>query len=313
MNWMRAMGWSVMGVILSAVIAASAMGQDGASYDARAKNYRAPEASLAGAKDTPERTAAIMPLFEGKVDEALPKVKALAEGGDVAAAMLLGRLYQRQSKLPVPADPMMALYFYMLASKEGSGEASELIAEMVEQKNLTPAQANGEASFWRNKAREQGWKQQRLAVSCLDWIHGPEQLQCKEWPIAPAMAAKMPPEAQQACPTETEMAALRGRGMTGSLRPDGGSLRLEAGPEARALLIFDHAVPSEEDLKEPDAASVIYIQTKENQWAMLPRDAPLLDRYVILTPGGAGVGQLMLQAQAVDGSMTGGACSEFTR
>ena len=122
----------------------------------------------------------------------------------------------------------------------------------------------------------------------------------------------MPTDIEPQCPTENEMASLRQHGMTGMIRQNGGALRLDAGPRARALLILDHPVASEADLKEPDSASVIYIQTPENRWRMLPPNAPLLDRFLILTPNRPDMMERMtLSSQAVDGSLSGGACSQF--
>jgi hypothetical protein len=300
-------------IIMMSTITVCAATQDGASYDARAKSYRAPEASLAGAADTPERMAAIAPLWQGKIDEALPKLRQLAENGDIPTELFLGKLYQTQSKLPIPADPRTALHFYTVASQNGSGEASELIAEMVEQNQISETLSNGNADFWRTKARRQGWKQQRLSAYCFDWIHGAEPLHCEKLPNPPA-SMKMPPEVEPQCPTEDEMASLRRQGMTGMIRQNGGALRLDAGPRARALLILDHPVSSEADLKEPDSASVVYIQNSENRWRMLPPDAPLLDRFLILTPNRPDYMERMtLSSQAVDGSLSGGACSRFTR
>jgi hypothetical protein len=296
-------------LVCAMMIGAQLAAQDGASFDAAAKEYKAPAASLAGATDTPERMAALAPLWQGKVDEALPKLKELAESGDIASALFLGGLYRAQSRLPVPPDPATALHFFTLASEHGSGEASELIAEMVEQKQISETLAKGDSGFWRNKARQQGWKQQRLSAYCFDWTHGPEPLHCEK-PTSSGAAANLPPESQPQCPTDNEMETLRTLGMRGMIRQNGGITNLVPGPSARALLILDHAVPSEADLKEPDAGSVIYIQTPQDRWRMVPRDAPLLDRFLILTPADT-AGRMTMMAQAVDGSRSGGACSEF--
>ena len=86
------------------------------------------------------------------------------------------------------------------------------------------------------------------------------------------------------------MKRMKQQGLTGQISMDGGAFRLDHGPKARAILLLDHAVSSEEDLLEPDATSVIYVQTTTNHWRMLPSSAPLLDRFLILIPGGAGRG-----------------------
>ena len=307
----------VKGLYLACAIVMTSNGvsltaQDGASFDPAAREYKAPAASLAGTVDTPERMAALAPLSQGNVDEALPKLKQLAESGDVSIAIFLGRLYQNQSRLPVAADPATALHFFTLASQRGSGEASELIAEMVELKQISEDLAKGDAGFWRIKARQQGWRQERLSAYCFDWTHGPEPLHCEKLPSS-AGPVNMPLEIEPQCPTDTEMESLRALGMTGMIRQNGGTTNLVPGPRARAVLILDHPVPREADMEEPDGASVIYIQTPQDRWRVIPPDAPLLDRFLILTPNRPDMMErMMLMSQAVDGSSSGGACSEFT-
>lgn len=69
--------------------ASQATAQDGASYDPHAEAYRAPALSLAGAKDTPERTAAIGLLWQGDLTGGVVMLTKLAESGDVPSALLL--------------------------------------------------------------------------------------------------------------------------------------------------------------------------------------------------------------------------------
>ncbi len=298
--------------LLLAYAALACAAQDGASYDPHAKEYRAPVLSLAGTPDTPEITAALMPLWQGNVDKALPELRRLAEGGDVGSALLLGLIYRQQSKLPVPKDPLEALRFYRIASSRGSGEASERIAEMAEN-NEIPAQPDGDAATWRALAVKQGWVEEKLAVICFDWIHGPEPLHCEKRPGLPPLAVSALRGGLEQCPNEAEMALLLQQGLTGSISENGGALRNQNGPWARAILIVDHSVPSEQDLREPYAASVIYIQTPADRWRMLPPTAPLLDRFLILTPDAAGAGSMSMMAQFPDGSSSGGACSGFSK
>lgn len=276
----------------------SGAAQDGAAYDPSAKKYQAPALSLAGAKDTPERTAAIGLLWRGEIDKALSALTQLAESGDAPSALLLGGLY-RKSKLPIPVDKLKALHFYKLASSQGSGEGSERIAEMIEDKEL-PSQPEGDAAYWRRLAVKQGWIQQELAVYCYDWIHGPETLHCDTHPT--------PSDSLEQCPNDHEMATLREQGLTGHLQLSGGGLRFENGPHAKAILIVDRPVSTEQDLREPDKASVIYIETPENGWRMLPSNAPLLDRFLILTPSKERRNPMSIAVQDTDGSTTGSSC-----
>ncbi len=268
--------------------------QDGASYTPAAKAYRAAQPSLAGSPDTPERSAALAPLWQGHAEEALPKLKALADAGDVPSALLLANFYRRQSRLPVKADPALAVHYLSLASAAHCGEASELMAEMIEKHEVEASAAGGDASFWRDKAREQGWKQQQLKVAAYDWIHGPEVLHCQVF---------VPSEG---CPTDAQLENLQAQGITGLLRFHASWTSSQSGPEAGAMLILDHNAPTEQDLLEPDSASVIYLQTPANTWRMFPADAPLLDRYLVLKPNEGGRGTMLLEVQNVDGSGGGG-------
>jgi hypothetical protein len=280
------------------------LAQDGASYDPHAKDYRAPEFSLASAKDTPERMTALGLLLHGDTGKGISALKQLAADGDAASALLLGGMYRHQSNLPIAPDPMEALRLYRLASSQGSGEGSERIAEMIEGREV---QVEGDAKAWRALAVKQGWVQEQFAASCFDWTHGPQVLQCNS--EGPPPASMTPSE----CPTEEEMALLRGRGMTGSLQINGGAGSASRnGPEARAILILDHPIPGEQDLKQPMASSVIYIQTPEDRWQMLPPTAPMTNLYLILSPKAGGRGRTSIGAQNPDGSIGGSICSRFT-
>lgn len=282
--------------------------QDGAGYNPDAKTYRAPALSLAGSTDTPERLAALGPLWQGKFEESVAALKRLADGGDVISALFLAALYRKQSKLPIEADPALALHYYRIASSAGSGEASEHIAEMTEEHEI-PAQAEGGADYWRSLAVKQGWNEQRLEVACFNWTHEPKPIHCE---IRHMPGRNMPTEYQQQCPTESEMKSLVKAGLTGTIRMDGGDWGVGPGPGARAILVLDHTVPGETDLMVPDATSVIYIQTPQDRWRMIPASARLLNRFIILKPESAGVGYMGVAVQAVDGSQSGGACGEFT-
>jgi hypothetical protein len=182
---------------------------------------------------------------------------------------------------------------------------------MIKNKEI-PAQPEGGAGFWRDLAVKQGWIEQKLAYYCFDWIHGPEPLHCETFQTG-GIAANMPPGAEVQCPSDNEMTLLRQNGVTGIIRINGGTIADNHGPHAEAILIVDHSVPTEEDLKQPNATLVIYIQTPQNRWRMLPSTASLLDRFLILTPDAAGDGRTNIAAQNVDGSQSGGTCSIFRK
>ena len=110
------------------------------------------------------------------------------------------------------------------------------------------------------------------------------------------------------------MADLRRQGLTGTLRQNSGGAPKSDGPTAKAILIMDRPVASEQDLKQPYAASVIYLQTSSERWQMLPANVPLLDRYIILKPrAGGGLRTTSMDAQNPDGSQSGGDCGPAVR
>lgn len=281
-----------------------ARAQDGAGYDpAAAAQYRAPELSLAGGKDSAELDAALGLLFSGQTEAAISNLERLSAQGDVHAALLLGGAYRHKTKLPIEADPPKALHFYVIASSQGSGEASERIAEMLEHHEVSTPDGR-DAAFWRALAVRQGWVQQELVVFCMDWIHGPEPLHCE----VPGLRVETDPLVANGCPSAADLTRLRDLGLTGTLRQDAAHSQRSDGPFAKAILIMDRPVAREQDLKQPYAASVVYLQTTKEQWRMLPSNAPLLDRYIVLKPNAGGPGRASVQAQNPDGSAGGGAC-----
>lgn len=277
--------------------------QDGAGYDPAATQYHAPELSLAGGKDSAELDAALGLLFSEQTGAAIAKLEKLAAEGDVKAGLFLGGIYRKKSKVPVEPDSRSALHFYELASKQGSGEASERIAEMLEHDEVSTSTSQP-AAFWRALAVRQGWVQQELAVFCMTWIHGPEPLHCD----VPSLHVDTDPLVANGCPSAADMTRLGGQGLTGTLRQDSGHAQRSDGPSAKAILIMDRPVVNEQDLKQPYAASVVYLQKTEGRWQMLPANSPLLDRYMVLTPNAGGPGRASVIAQNPDGSGSGGAC-----
>jgi hypothetical protein len=293
--------WLVLVLVLDIGFARA---QDGAGYDpAAAAQYRPPELSLAGGKDSAELNAALGLLFSGQTGAAISDLERLAVQGNAHAALFLGGIYRQKSRLPIEADPPKALHFYGIASNQGSGEASERIAEMLEHREVSNPDGQ-DAAFWRALAVRQGWVQQELVVFCMDWIHGPEPLHCE----VPGLLVEADPLVANGCPSAADLTRLRDQGLTGTLRQDAAHSRRSDGPFAKAILIMDRPVAREQDLKQPYAASVIYLQTTKEQWRMLPSNAPLLDRYIVLKPNAGGPGRASVQAQDPDGSAAGGAC-----
>jgi hypothetical protein len=285
------------------LLTGSGLTQDGAGYDPAAAKYHPPELSLNGGAASPQLESAVVMLFTGDPSAAVSRIDTMAKNGDVKAAIFLGNLF-RAGSAQVKANPNRARDYYMLASNAGSGEASEHIASMLEHHEI-PAAGGESSEMWRAQAVRQGWVQQELSVYCLQWIHGPEPLRCTQ--AQPSDTKVIASE--DGCPSSSEMNTLRTQGMTGTL-----SLRLSHtqhgdGPLAKAFLIMDRPVNGEQDLKEPYATTVVYVQKDDRHWQMLPAGATLLHRYVIIKPDDNLAHVLEIMAQYPDGSSSGGSCA----
>ena len=234
-------------------------------------------------------------LWSGKVEQGMNAVRSLAENGDVRAQLFLGRTYAHENSLVRHPDYDQAMKWFTMASRQGSGEASAGIAELYEQ-GLGVPKSSKEAEVWWELAAKQGYDQQELEVRCF--IRSPRAgpLTCK------------PRSNGSGCPTPAEMADLRASGLTGALRPTGRRVRHRLGPKARALIVLDHRITSEVRLKQPRHANVIYVQ-RGRGWLLLPENAPLLDRPIVLSPQ-PGASQFTLAGvEDVDGSVSSGSCA----
>ena len=293
---------SVLIAIVLVFSARSAEPQDGAGYDPAAARYRPPEQSLSGGADSPQLNAAVISVLAGDPTEGIRTLDKFAHHGDVKAAIFLGNLF-RAGKPPIPADKVKAAEYFKLASDAGSGEASEHIASMLEHHEI-PSVGNRSSEEWRKLAVQQGWVQQELHVVCLEWVHGPEQLEC-----GTPQSASHSVESGSGCPSQAELSLLRAQGMTGTLHQTALHVQKSDGPAASATLIMDRQVIGEQDLKQPYAASVFYVLRSDQHWQMTPTDIPLINRYIIIKAdlGGPGISGVM--AQNPDGSSSGGACA----
>jgi hypothetical protein len=158
--------------------------------------------------------------------------------------------------------------------------------------------SSAEANVWWDLAAKQSYDLQELDLHCFVRKSDRGRLTCKSWPDG------------SGCPTPAEMAALQASGVTGILKPTGEGVRHRMGPKARALIILDHRITSEVRLKQPRHTNVIYMQ-RETGWLLLPEDAPLLDRPIILSPQSDAPQYTLEGVQDVDGSVTSGSCATW--
>lgn len=298
-------------------------------------HYKAPPLSLAATYDDPAIQKLSTHLYTGDVSGFQSELKKLAESGNPSAQLMLGEWYvpretyarlspagdsnhghPPQPKIVPATDTSLiaklfppsysqALKWLTLASAQGSGEASEIIAQIItrildEHKPSTFTLVD--AVRYRNLAVQQGYDLENVTVRCLGLTHNTQKLTCSD--------ANLP----GACPTPDEMHDLRATGLTGALEPEGGasgSLSTismhPTDPPARALIILDHNIDTEQRLPLPRHASAIYVQ-QANGWLTLPKGGPVLDRDIVLTPGNDALNAVMAYVQDIDGSYSGGSC-----
>jgi Sel1 repeat-containing protein len=237
-------------------------------------------------------------LGTGKIDQFMTALRAIAEKGNVKAQIILGHAYDHENVIVKQVDYSEAMKWYKRASAQNSGEGSVGVAELYE-KGLSVPKSPEEARVWWELAAKQGYDQQDLDVRCFTRVPSDEPLTCTPWNDGTG------------CPTESEMEALGASGVTGLLTPTGGGGgRHRFGPKARAIIVLDHPIPAEERLKQPRHTNVIYVQSGSG-WELLPKDASVLDRFIVLSPQPDGPRYIMAGVQDVDGSISAGGCASW--
>lgn len=236
-------------------------------------------------------------LWSGKTEQGMSAVQSLAEGGDVRAQLFLGHAYAHENAFVKHPNYREAMKWFKRASSQGSGEGSAAVAELYEQGFGVP-KSSAEAKSWWELAAKQGYDQQELNVQCFTRTPNTEKLACE------------PRSNGSGCPTEAEMGALRAFGLTGILRPTGGGGRIRLGPKARAIIVMDHRITSEERLKQPRHTNIIYVQ-RGNHWVLLPANAPSLNRPIVLSPQSDAPQFTLAGVQDVDGSISAGGCAAW--
>jgi Sel1 repeat len=237
-------------------------------------------------------------LWSGKVDQGMSALRLLAERGNVKAQLFLGHAYARANPTVKQVDYSEAMKWFKRASSQGSGEGSAAIAELYEQ-GFGVTKSSEEAKTWWELAAKQGYDQQELDVRCFTRTPDAGSLTCE--PLSDGSG----------CPADTDMKNLRAAGVAGRLKPSGGGGgRSRLGPKARALIVLDHRITSGERLKQPLHTNIIYVQ-HETGWVLLPTNAPLLDRPIVLSPQPGAPQFTMAGVQDVDGSISAGSCAAW--
>lgn len=267
-------------------------------------------------------------------------VVSAAERGDVGAELLLAENYIPEqcpfeinqdvphcgksgnepphillpNPLGIEASYEKAAQWLEKAGAQGSGEASEVLAQLI-----TRMQANGhgtsypaaDSARFHALARSQGYDVEPIIATCYKLTLGGTSISLGE---PPAPIDGQPP---QKTFTEEELAALRRAGVSGSLLYEGGAnngdsvlLMRPEGPVAHVRVILDHDSGHEVLLPTPAHRDVVYLQSGDTFLAF-PGNGPNLPRFLSLTPLAAPGSQILIFTQTMDGGHTGGFCTRF--
>lgn len=268
-------------------------------------------------------------------------VVSAAERGDVGAELLLAEQYIpeqctfeinqdvphcgksgnepphvvfRQNPLGIEASYEKAAHWLEKASAQGSGEASEVLAQLI-----TRMQANGhstnytaaDSARFHALARSQGYDAESISATCYKLTPGGTSISLGR---LPGLIVGQPPQKPF---TEEELAALNRAGVSGSLLYGGSSdngdsvlLMRPEGPVAHVRIILDHDPGHEVLLPIPAHRDVIYLQ-RGDTFLAFPGNGPNLPRFLSLTPSTNANPQISFFTQTMDGGHSGGFCTRF--
>jgi hypothetical protein len=224
----------------------------------------------------------------------------------------------RQNPLKIPASYEEAAKWLERASAQGSGEASEVLAQLI-----TRMLANGHTTTYTAAdstrlhalARSQGFDVEAVEVHCYQHTSSEGALHLtgipdpRSLPTSPRLAI-VPLTGQQ-------LHSLEALGLTGTLAWQGGSgfgenvlLSRPEGPMVHVSVILDHDPGHEAHLAIPAHHDAIYLQ-RGDAFLLIPNHTPTLPRYISLTPQRSDMQQVSIFLQHIDGSYGGAFCARF--
>ena len=220
----------------------------------------------------------------------------------------------RTNPLDIQASYEDASKWLEKASAQGSGEASEVLAQLI-----TRMEANGhhtsytaaDASHFHALARSQGFDVEAISVTCYRLRPGGSEITVGRLPGL--IVGNEPSEPF----TSAELKALSASGISGSLLYGGGSgggdsilLSRPEGPTVNVRIILDHDPGSEVLLPMPAHHDEIYVQ-RGAQFLGFPNGGKVLPRFIKLEPQSADTPQVSVSTQTMDGAHSGGFCTRF--
>ena len=224
------------------------------------------------------------------------------------------RVTFRANPLGVEASYEEAAKWLEKASAQGSGEASEILAQLITRmlanQHSTHYTGIDSARFHR-LARSQGFDVEAVVVTCYKRVLGGDELTVGR---LPGPFAGRPPLQSF---TSEELVALRSAGITGSLLCGGASgpgdsvlLSRPEGPVVNVRVILDHDPGVEILLPLPAHHDEIYVQ-RGNDFLAFPSGGKVLPRFINLEPQTQGMRQVSMSVQLMDGAHSGGFCTQF--
>jgi hypothetical protein len=220
----------------------------------------------------------------------------------------------RENPLGIEASYEEAARWLEKASAQGSGEASEVLAQLI-----TRMQANGhhtpytaaDSTRLHALARSQDFDVERLLVTCYKLVPGSGGITLRGLPNS---ADGGPPEEAF---TPEELRILNKAGISGSLIYGGGAgfgesapIAEPEGPAVRVRIILDHNPGSKVLLPTPSHHDEMYVQ-RGDKFLSFPSGGKVLPRSIHLEPQTQDTPQVSVFTQTMDGGELGGSCTVF--
>ncbi len=220
----------------------------------------------------------------------------------------------RTNPLDIEVSYEEASKWLEMASAHGSGEASEVLAQLI-----TRMQANHHGTHYTTEdsthfhalARSQGFDVEAISVTCYKRVPGGSGITLDRLPGL--IVGEQPNEPF----TPEELEALNKAGIAGALLYGGSSgggdsvlLMRPQGPTVNVRIILDHDPDSEVLLPMPAHHDEIYAQ-RGDEFLAFPNGGDIMPRFINLEPQTQNTPQVSVSTQTMDGGHSGGFCTRF--
>lgn len=209
----------------------------------------------------------------------------------------------RENMLGIEASYEDAANWLEKASAQGSGEASEVLAQLI-----TRMHSNGHGTPYtvvdstrlHSLARSQGFDVEAISVSCYRLLPGGSGIRLDGPPVTDAGEPSREPF------TQDELRALSNAGFSGSLLHKGTTggdsvlLRRPEGPVVHVRIVLDHDPVAEVLLPIPAHHDEIYIQ-RGDQFLAFPSGGSVLPRFISIVSRKKPAPDVSVFAQSIDG------------